>query len=208
VTPWQRLLVAGGFVLLTAGALRVGASTELAIPAPRLLDLDVPRATVVDDARLDEDTESVLQADQYLMRTYVRADLPITLFVAYYATQRSGHTIHSPLNCLPGTGWTWMGRSRERVAITPTQSIEVNRNVATKGGEVLLLYYWYQSHGRVVASDYRNKLLLVQDSLLLHRSDGALVRVTVPATDDEQAAKAATAFIRDAYPSLTKQLPE
>jgi hypothetical protein len=30
----------------------------------------------------------------------------------------------------------------------------------------------------------------------------------VPATDDEQAANAATAFIRDAYPSLTKQLPE
>jgi EpsI family protein len=208
VTPWQRLLVAGGFVLLTAGALRVGASTELAIPAPRLLDLDVPRATVVDDARLDEDTESVLQADQYLMRTYVRADLPITLFVAYYATQRSGHTIHSPLNCLPGTGWTWMGRGREQIAVTPTQSIEVNRNIATKGGEALLLYYWYQSHGRVVASDYRNKLLLVQDSLLLHRSDGALVRVTVPATDDEQAANAATAFIRDAYPSLTKQLPE
>jgi EpsI family protein len=95
------------------------------------------------------------------------------------------------------------------LVIDPTRAIEVNRNLAERNGERMLIYYWYQSRGRAVASDYRNKLLLVRDALTRHRSDGALIRVAAPAEPDVvQAREAASSFIRAVYPALTVSLPE
>ena len=42
------------------------------------------------------------------------------------------------------------------------------------------MLYWYQSHGRIVASEYWGKFYLVYDALRLNRTDAALVRITVP----------------------------
>jgi EpsI family protein len=177
------------------------------VPAPQLANLpsELGDWRALGDIRLDAQTEKTLQADSYLLRTYTRGAAPVTLFVAYYATQRSGHTIHSPLNCLPGTGWEWTERDRETVAAADRE-IEINRNVAAQHRHQVLVYYWYQSRGRVVASDYLNKLLLVRDALTLHRSDGALVRVTVPVA--QGAADEASSFIRAMFSPLAQHLPE
>lgn len=192
---------------IAAAALRLDASTEGRIKIATLDELNVPNATVIGDERLDADTERVLQADRYLLRSYDSRGVPADVFVAFYASQQSGHTIHSPLNCMPGTGWTWSSRNRENIQTIDGKTITVNRNIATHNGENLLVYYWYQSRGRVTASDYRNKLLLVQDALLLHRSDGALVRVTTP-WPVEAAPSQPAAFVRDLYSALTQHLPE
>ena len=160
----------------------------------------------LDDSRLDRQTEQVLRADSYLLRTYTRGSAPVTLFVAYYATQRSGHTIHSPLNCLPGTGGNGPIVDGSPFGRHPDREVEINRNVATLHRQQVLVYYWYQSRGRVVASDYWNKVLLVHDALRLHRSDGALVRVTVPAAPG--AADDASSFIRAMFSPLAQHLPE
>ena len=88
------------------------------------------------------------------------------------------------------------------------REIEINRNIAQKNGEQAVVYYWYQSRSRTVASDYRNKLLLVQDALTLHRSDGALVRVTMPILAGDTRSTGAASFIRALYAPLTQHLPE
>ncbi len=189
-------------------ALRLDASTPGRLDMPTLESLSVPNAVVVGDDRLDEDTERVLQADRYLLRSYEFAGAPVDVLVAFYASQESGHTIHSPLNCLPGTGWTWSARDLENIATTDGETITVNRNIATVDGDQLLVYYWYQSRGRVTASDYGNKFLLVRDALLLHRSDGALVRVTTPWPEEAGESGLPAAFVRDLYSTLTQHLPE
>jgi EpsI family protein len=150
----------------------------------------------------------VLQADQYLLRSFESGGLPVDVFVAFYGSQRSGHTIHSPLNCLPGTGWTWSQRDREDIPTSGGGTMTVNRNIATRNGDSLLVYYWYQSRGRVTASDYRNKLLLVRDAALLHRSDGALVRVTTQWPVDSTGSGEPLAFLRNLHTALTEHLPE
>jgi len=208
----SRLLLAACFMAATGAYLRLVAATDFVPAADALsaLPMQIDAWRGRDLGRLDSETEAVLQADSYLLRTYTRgATTPLTLFVAYYGSQRAGHTMHSPLNCLPGTGWEWVVHSRQSVSIAPGREIETNRNIARKNGEQDLVYYWYQSRGRTVASDYRNKLLLVQDALTSHRSDGALVRVTTPMRPgDAQSADDATSFIRALYPSLTQHLPE
>jgi EpsI family protein len=208
----SRLLLAACVMAATGGYLRLVAATDFVPAADGLsaLPLQIEEWRGRDEGRLDPEIEATLQADSYLMRTYARgAVAPLTLFVAYYGTQRAGHTIHSPLNCLPGTGWEWVERGRQRVPIAPGREIETNRNVARKNGQQDLVYYWYQSRSRTVASDYRNKLLLVQDALTLHRSDGALVRVTMPMLEgDTRSIDDAASFIRALYLPLTQHLPE
>lgn len=207
----RRLLVAACCMLATSGYLKLAAAAEIN-PAPaRLatLPLQVGDWQGVDEPRLDPETESILRADGYLLRTYSRGAVPVSLFVGFYGSQRSGRTIHSPLNCLPGTGWTWTDRDREAIRADNGVDLAVNRNLARKDGQDLLVYYWYQSRGRVVASDYANKLLLVRDSIALHRSDGAIVRVTAGALrGNPGAAREAAAFIATLYPALTAHLPE
>ncbi|PYQ70227.1 MAG: EpsI family protein [Acidobacteria bacterium] len=206
----RRLAIVAALMLAVGAFLRVVSAADLVPDASGLnaLPMRIDQWHGRDLGRFDHDIEAVLQADTYTMRRYTRDAIPVDLFVAYYATQRTGHTIHSPLNCLPGTGWEWVDRRRERIRIGPGRDIEVNRNIARKNGEQDLVYYWYQSHGRTIASEYRNRLMLVHDALTLHRSDGALVRVTAPIIVGATRAADLPAFIRALYPVLTRHLPE
>jgi EpsI family protein len=206
----RRFLIAAALMLAAGGLLRTVSAADLAPEASGLtaLPLQIGDWRGRDLDRLDREIEATLQADNYLLRRYTRDAAVVDLFIAYYATQRSGHTIHSPLNCLPGSGWEWVDRRREQLSVGSGRVIDINANVARKNGERDLVDYWYQSHGRAVASEYRNKLLLVQDALTLHRSDGALVRVTTPVLASTAPTADLASFIRTLYPILTRHLPE
>src|SRR5260370_35526196 len=69
------------------------------------------------DQTLDEETQRVLRADDYLSRNFESNGRPASFNLGYYATHRTGATYHSPLNCLPGAGWALTGGPR--IAITP-----------------------------------------------------------------------------------------
>jgi EpsI family protein len=155
----------------------------------------------------DEATERVLNADGYLNRVYEHPDQGAAgLFVAYYGSQEQGEAIHSPQNCLPGTGWTPVDQSRIEVTLEG-MAIPVNRYVVEKRGDRQLILYWFQGRGRVVASEYLNKAYLFRDALVRRRSDGALVRVTVPLGDERRADASAQAFVREVFPRLEEWLP-
>ena len=158
---------------------------------------------------LADDVLTQLGVDDYVNREYMKgATIPVGLYVGYYASQRQGDTIHSPMNCLPAAGWQLLSINRASVDAAPGQSIVVNRDTIQKGLDRRLVLYWYQSHGRVVASEYWSKAYLVLDSLRLHRSDGALVRVITPIHDsDARAERNAIDFIRALFPVLNRHLP-
>ena len=106
-----------------------------------------------------EDIVSQLGVDEYVVRSYARDDAVVGLYVGFYASQRQGDTIHSPLNCLPGAGWVPIEQARTVVPVRNTpggaaRNIEVNRFVIEKGLDREVVYYWYQSRDRVVASEY------------------------------------------------------
>jgi EpsI family protein len=162
------------------------------------------------DARFDAATEAILRADDYVARDYVSADgRYASFYVGYYGTQRTGATYHSPLNCLPGSGWQLVNPGT--VEIRPADgapAFEANRYVITNGSERQLLVYWYQGRGRAVASEYWDKVYTVLDSARLRRSDGSMVRVLVPVgKSDEDALKAAVEFAAVAAPHLPPYVP-
>ena len=92
--------------------------------------------------------------------------------------------MHSPLNCLPGAGWQPLEKSYLPIQVADASGmpseITVNRYVIEKGLDQQVVLYWYQSHGRVIANEYRSKIFMVYDAARLNRSDAALVRVTSP----------------------------
>jgi exosortase D (VPLPA-CTERM-specific) len=133
-----------------------------------------------------------LKLDDYLLADYVpqsalastvSADSPVNLYVAYYASQRTGQSIHSPRSCLPGGGWRMREISQYQVpgvALQGGAALRVNRAVVQKGTEQQLVYYWFQERGRDLTNEYSMKWYLIADGLLLNRSDGALIRVITP----------------------------
>src|SRR6185436_8244768 len=55
---------------------------------------------------LTDNILKVLGVDDYLVRAYAGpANIGIGLYIGYWASQRQGDAIHSPQNCLPGSGW-------------------------------------------------------------------------------------------------------
>ncbi len=157
-------------------------------------------------------TLNVLKADDILNRAYSSPGyrVPAYLFVAYFGTQRTGHSPHSPKNCLPGSGWVPDSSGMIDVSIPKlNQTITVNRYVVSKGPEHSLVYYWYQPPHRVVASEYAAKFYLVVDALRYNRTDTALVRVLLPLGQNQTSdvESAGLDFIRNVYPALKAYLP-
>jgi EpsI family protein len=159
---------------------------------------------------------SVLGVDEYINRAYTSpGQNPVGLYVGYYQSQRQGDTMHSPLNCLPGAGWLPISEKRIEINVADEhgpRTVLVNDFVIEKGLDRQVVLYWYQSHGRVVASEYWGKVYTVVDAVRLNRSDGALVRLVAPipssAPDAPEAAEAsAIAFAQAIFPQLGRYLP-
>jgi EpsI family protein len=141
------------------------------------------------DQRFDAETMNVLRASDYVLRGYRRSNgLRANLYIGYYATQRDGATYHSPLNCLPGAGWTLLQPGTVTITLPDGKNFDANKYVIQNGDYRELMIYWYQGRGRTVASEYWGKIYTVLDSVRLRRSDAAMVRVTVPITGTETAA--------------------
>ena len=138
------------------------------------------------DQVVDAATMQVLKASDYVLRDYVGPNRQsANFYVGYYATQREGVSYHSPLNCLPGAGWMLSDPAKVTLPLANGSSFTANKYIIQNGSNKSLMIYWYQGRGRAVASEYWGKIYTVIDSVRLRRSDGALVRVTVPLTNSE-----------------------
>lgn len=163
-----------------------------------------------DEIRFSEQTESVLRATDYTMRVYYSFDdRPANIYVGYYASQRSGATYHSPQNCLPGAGWVMKEPEFIEIKTPGGKTFTANRFIVENGVYKEVLIYWYEGRGRTEASEYRDKINTVWDSVLRKRSDGAMVRVMTTVGNDEQAAtQAAINLSGELADKLSAFIPE
>ena len=168
--------------------------------------------TMVQENSLDDETSRVLEADDYVLRNYrEESGRQVELFIAYYKTQKAGESMHSPKNCLPGSGWEIV--STEEVALRADDQahpVMINRYTIQKDAEKALVLYWYQASGRVIASEYWGKIYLVLDALRTGRRDGAIVRIVVPIRkggDGDAELQSGLEMARSTIPLLPKYVP-
>jgi EpsI family protein len=176
-------------------------------------------------SEFDKDTLNVLGVNDYINRSYNGPNMgQVGLYIGYYVSQRQGGTIHSPLNCLPGSGWNPIEKDILNIPIPSDfrinastvgerQEIRINRIVIQKEIDKQVVLYWYHSHGRVIASEYLGKIFTVLDALRSNRTDAALVRVISPVNGQQesaqkQAEEQAIDFVKALFPMLGNYLPE
>lgn len=204
MSPARVLIVA----LLLIGATTAARAARRARPPEPAALAGLPLAidgwTGTDAGPLDAATTRELAADAYVTRTYARASvLPVGLYIAYYAQQRPNVSIHSPLHCLPGTGWEPLDVSTVQIAGANGSAL-ARRMIVRKHLDRAVVLYWYAVHGRALASEVASKLWLLHDSLRFGRSDAALVRISVPITQSVDAADAESlAFARALLPHVS-----
>lgn len=213
LVPASAAMIAAA-VLLSAGALAWQLSPERIHVVPERDPFAVFPRQVSEwssgmPERLTPAIAKALGADDYHQASFRREGTasPVDLFVAWYDDQTKGGT-HSPEICLPSSGWE-IARL-ERVNIAPEVGLpgkfDLNRAVIQKGEHRMLVYYWFEQHGRHVAWDFAAKLLLLWDGLTIGRTDGALVRIITPIglnETDEQA----EARLQDMFLDTLKVLP-
>ncbi len=139
------------------------------------------------------------------------AAIPVSLFIGYFPTQRTGQSIHSPQNCLPGAGWTFESEKTILLPGADGHKYQVGEYVITDGTQKQEVLYWYRAHGRSIANDYRAKLFMLLDAIRYNRTDGALIRVITPLLpgEPEGAAHArATTFAGEVAAMLPAYIPD
>jgi EpsI family protein len=218
-----RAIILSGFLLASTGYL---ACATTGGPAPTRTPLaDLPLRLARWQGRgedLDKQALAVLGVDDYVNRVYRRDDGSVGLYIGYHKSQRPGERMPSPWNCLPGSGCRAISSGRLAIPVPApsgagsahsrsTPVIEVNRCVVQNAGQTMLVLYWYQSHGRVVPSEFWEKIYTVLDAIHLNRTDAALVRVVVPVPDandgaEKRAEQMGTDFVQTLFPLLSQHL--
>jgi EpsI family protein len=148
---------------------------------------------------LTEGVLAQLKPTSYLSRTYRKGSQELGLFIAYYAQQRAGESMHSPKHCLPGAGWQIWDYGSVNVPVNGSAA-KINEYYIQNAGSRGVVLYWYQSRRRIVASEYLGKILLIRDALFDGKTAGSIVRITCP--DQPSAIAEALHFASDLIPQL------
>jgi EpsI family protein len=169
---------------------------------------------------IEPEVMEVLGATDYLSCGYATPEEEVVgVYVGYHQTQvrkegggLSRSAIHTPNHCLPGSGWDVIARAKVELdaAGLPGDRAAVNRLVIAKGDRRSLVYYWYQTNGRVIADDWLKIVALFWDRATRRRTDGALVRFTTPILrGDEAGAERRLRQVVDlTVPRLASYVPE
>lgn len=171
------------------------------------------------DIAIADDVLAILGKGDFLNRVYTygsaegasRGVTPISLFIGYFATQRTGQAIHSPQNCLPGAGWTFESSKYGTLTAEDGKIFHVGEYVIANGDTRQFVLYWYQAHGRSIPNEYMSKAYMVADAMRLRRTDGAIVRViTMLAPNETQDAARARVFgfTAKVAPMLPRFIPD
>jgi EpsI family protein len=199
--------------------LAVAAGLSFVVPSwaevapPRSWFVDFPKSVGEWEGRpgrIEDQYLDVLKLDDYLMIDYARGRELVNFYVAYYASQRQGESVHSPRACIPGGGWRITDFSEIEIPLGDAGSLPTNRAVIQLGEERQLVYYWFKQRERLLTDEYLVKWYVFFDSLTRHRTDGALVRLITPLTPGEPIASADKRlqdFARDTDSILTAYVP-
>lgn len=158
---------------------------------------------------ISERVVKAVSVTDYTNRVYSKTgQAQVQLYVGYYSTQKTGDTMHSPKNCIPGSGWDPVHSAYTTITLLDGRQIVVNDYIIQRDQDKQLVFYWYQGRGRVIASEYSGKFWMVADAISRHRTDGALVRLITPMQDGEGNARARlTRFTQDVFPELDNIIP-
>ena len=202
------LLLAG-----TALFLHARARHEFVLPRTALASFPARLETWVGtDVPIPEEILKTLRPGEFLQRRYEnqgRSGAYVDLYLAYLQNQHALFQ-HLPQDCLQGSGWSTVQSGTTTLAFPGEAPFPANRYLIAKGDDRQVVLFWYSAHGRRVASEDSISAYLVFDSLLLNRSDNALIRMNTelrPGEKPDQAEQRLLSFAGLVNPLLKNYIP-
>jgi len=173
---------------------------------------DVGKFSRVKTTLLSNPTLNMLKTDEYIVHDYISPDgCVLNLFVGYYGSVEQTKGYHSPRNCVPASGWDIISRETLQLnnPYSENDSTKVNMLHAKKGINSKVILYWYQNRGRIISSEYWEKIYQVYDSIFRGRRDGSLVMITVNSPENRitETAVCAKEFAENVMVTLRTFLP-
>jgi EpsI family protein len=167
---------------------------------------------VGEERRFDKKVYDILGVDDSFLSNYRTPDgRPVNLYIGFYQSQRQGDLIHSPKNCMPGAGWNVIETSKAYLIHENIDAAkkQISKLLLQNGAQKQVMFYWFQSRGRIISSEYMQKIYLVIDSITRHRTDGSFVRLMAPVInhDEAMAEKSLEDFAKILFPILKEYIP-
>ena len=149
-----------------------------------------------------------LWADDYVTGNFRNDETGNTmhLLISYYETQTTRKTAHAPTSCLLGGGWILRQKGIAPPNPEKGRDFPVQSMLLEQGGVRILSNFWFEQRGRLITSEYMNKLYLLWDAMTMRRTDGALVRAELyllpeqTVTQGQQLMDSFLAELRDTLP--------
>lgn len=198
------LLIASGFYL--------NLHSDIAVPINKPFEQfpeTVAGWRMTGESSLSDNVQKVLKATDVLFRQYVSPEgRPVTLYVGYHGGGKVGGEIHSPKQCLPGSGWYELSSQRSQLDLGG-KKLNLVRAVYQKGESKELFLYWFAVKNKTLNDEYSLKMAEITNSMLYRRRDAAFVRISIPFDTDERGAlEAGERFIIDFYQVIQTYLPK
>jgi EpsI family protein len=164
------------------------------------------------EQRFDQKIYDALGVDDSFLATYDDSNgRQVSLYIGFYQSQKKGELIHSPKLCMPGSGWNIIHTSILELNVPKANPgrLKIIKLIVQKGAEKQVAFYWYQSRGRLITSEYMQKIYLVIDSIFRNRTDGSFIRLMAPVKNSDF--DATTQYLMDftslVYPILSEFIP-
>lgn len=211
-SPYRVLMVLA--LLVTTYLLLQGVSGTVRTPIKQSLN-NFPSTLgewkVLSSRASTDEVVKMLGVDDYVEYNYANpAGRALNFYAAFYESVGTGGGYHSPKNCIPGGGW---GIDRVKtVQLAPTDGrapVTVSEMIIRNRNEYQVVMYWYQNRGRIIGSEYWEKIYLVLDAVLMKRRDGTFVRLMAPVANGtiEQTEQQLQGFAPLAMKELERFLP-
>lgn len=209
---WKRTAIASALMILTVIGLRfLTHGDEISPKKPLSTFPEQIGEWVGKEERFYARVYDILGVDDSILSSYQTSDgRQVQLYIGFYQSQREGDIIHSPKNCMPGSGWNITQTSIEKLNLSRANhgKIKVIKLVLEKGVQKSVVLYWFQSRGRIISSEYRQKIFLVWDAIFKHRTDGSFVRLIAPVLQSEaETTMYMKHFAQQLFPILEEYLP-
>lgn len=131
---------------------------------------------------LDDKIVDMLGVDDYVERVYVSRGAGsryVDLYVSYFSVLKEGKQFHSPKNCLIGSGSALLETDVVNIPVRGGRgTVKVSYMLLQKADHKQLILYWFQGRGRIMHSEYEERIYRVLDAVFKKRTEGAFVRVT------------------------------
>lgn len=200
------------YILLILAGLYVSLHSDVEVPLNRPFK-EFPMENkgwhMISESKFSDEVLNVLRPTDYMLRNYVGAEgVPVSLYIGYHGGGKDSGPIHSPKNCLPGSGWNKLTESRITIH-SGRDEINIAKAVYQKVMSRKLFLYWYKVRDRSLSNEFALKFAEIKNSMFYRRRDSAFIRVSVDIESDENMSfLVGEKFIKDFYPVIVEFFPE